>query len=119
MPKIAWDALEAGLDGPAIRRLAARESPTYFEIRDVLPRAAQEMGLVALAQKEAAVRMTRSLAREILHSGGDPLKRKSELFQLWIKSGYAQELQAVGSLEDEIYLASTIGGLSEEKIESG
>lgn len=22
MPKIAWDALEAGLDGPAIRRLA-------------------------------------------------------------------------------------------------
>lgn len=23
MPKLAWDALESGLDGPAIRRLAA------------------------------------------------------------------------------------------------
>ena len=30
MPSIAWEALEAGLDGPATRRLASLEKPTYF-----------------------------------------------------------------------------------------
>jgi hypothetical protein len=29
--KLAWDALEAGLDGPAIRRLAALEKPSSLE----------------------------------------------------------------------------------------
>jgi hypothetical protein len=29
MPGMAWDAIEAGVDGPATKRLAAMESPTY------------------------------------------------------------------------------------------
>ncbi len=32
MPALAWDAIEAGLDGPAIRRMAALEFPTFFDI---------------------------------------------------------------------------------------
>jgi len=48
MPKLAWDALEAGLDGPAIRRLAALEFPTAFQVREVLPDAMEEMQLAKL-----------------------------------------------------------------------
>ena len=45
MPQIALGALEAGLDGKAIRRLAVLEHPTYFEVAEVLPRVMQELGL--------------------------------------------------------------------------
>ncbi len=31
LPPIAWAALEAGYDGPAIRRMAAFDNPTGFE----------------------------------------------------------------------------------------
>jgi len=32
MPAIAQDALEAGLDGRALVRLATLENPTYFQV---------------------------------------------------------------------------------------
>jgi hypothetical protein len=116
MPKVAWDALEAGLDGPGIRRLAALDSPTYFEVRDVLPRAVQEMGMISLTRNEAALRIARSMAKEILKGGADPVRYKHEFEHLWIKSGYACELRSVGTLDDEIYLAHTVQGMSEEEI---
>ena len=34
MPALAWDAIEAGLDGPAIGRMAALEFPTFFEVQE-------------------------------------------------------------------------------------
>ncbi|SRR6266478_310168 len=43
MPALAWDAIEAGLDGPAIRRMAALEFPTLFDMQGVLPQAMEEM----------------------------------------------------------------------------
>lgn len=52
MPSIALDALEADIDGAAIRRLAALERPTYFEVAEILPRAMEEMGLVQISGKK-------------------------------------------------------------------
>jgi hypothetical protein len=43
MPRLAWEALEAGLDGPVIRRLAAFEFPTFFQVQEALPQAMEEM----------------------------------------------------------------------------
>jgi hypothetical protein len=57
MPTIAWDALEAGLDGAATRRLAALEHPTYFEVAEVLPLVLQELELSQIPVQEAAQRM--------------------------------------------------------------
>jgi hypothetical protein len=88
MPKVAWDALEAGLDGPGIRRLAALDSPSYFEVRDVLPRAMQEMGLATVTRSVAALRLAKHRAREILASGDDPLKHTRDFEHLWIIAGY-------------------------------
>jgi len=105
MPKIAWDALEAGLDGPAIRRLAALDSPTYFEVKDVLPKAMQEMGLVQLTRGQAALRLARKQAEDILQSGGDPLEHTRDFENLWIDAGYPSELTCVGTLYDDVYIA--------------
>ena len=58
MPQIALGALEAGLDGKAIRRLAVLEHPTYFEVAEGLPRVMQEIGLSQIPIGEAAVRLS-------------------------------------------------------------
>lgn len=114
MPKLAWDALEVGLDGHAIRRLAALDSPTYFEVRDILPQALQEMGLNTLTQAEAALRLAKNRASEILESGDDPLKHARDFERLWIDAGYPRALASVGNLDDEIYIAG--GNLSDDQI---
>jgi hypothetical protein len=116
MPKIAWDALEAGLDGKYIRRLAALDSPTYFQVIEVLPQAMQEMGLVKPGRGEAALRIAKARAKEILDSGEDPLKHTRYFERLWIVAGYPKELRTVGNLDDEVYLATTIGGLRDDRI---
>jgi hypothetical protein len=114
MPKVAWDALEAGLDGPGIRRLAALDSPTYFEVRDVLPRAMQEMGLIKLTPGEAALRIAKNQAKEILKHGEDPLKHTRAFKWLWIHAGYPSELASVGNLYDDVYIAN--GTQSDDQI---
>jgi len=106
MPNIAVDALEAGLDGPAIRRLAALDSPTHFEVRDVLPRAMQEMGLVDVSREVAASRLATRRAKEILERGEDPLKHTRDFERLWIDAGYPRALAPVGNLDDELYIAN-------------
>ena len=74
MPQIAQDALEAGLDGPATLRLAILERPTYFEVAEVLPRVVNELGLAQITIGEAALRVAKETAREILRNGHDPLR---------------------------------------------
>jgi hypothetical protein len=66
MPQIAWDAMEAGLDGPATRRLGALVHPTYFKVAEVMPKVMQELELSHIPIGEAALRVAKELAREIL-----------------------------------------------------
>jgi hypothetical protein len=61
MPQIAIEALEAGLDGKATRRLAVLEKPTYFEVAEVLPLAMQELELAQIPIGEAAMRVARKM----------------------------------------------------------
>lgn len=109
MPKIAWDALEAGLDGPAIRRLAALEHPTWFQANEILPDAMQEMGLRSIAKGEGAVRIAVQRAKEILENGLDPLKFTREFWQLWIATGYENEIVELGTLDDDVCVARHMG----------
>ena len=46
LPKIACDALESGLDSPALRYLAALERPTSREIGDAFDDACFQLGIV-------------------------------------------------------------------------
>src|SRR5579862_1512891 len=97
MPRIAWDALEAGFDGPAIRRLAALEHPTYFEVADVLPRVRQELGLSHIASDEAAELIAKQLVQKILDSADNPMKFVRDFEHLWQLAGYPAKLAALGT----------------------
>jgi hypothetical protein len=84
VPQIALDALEAGLDGPATRRLVVLERPTYFEVAEVLPRVRQELGLAQITIGQASVRVARQMARDVLLGGDDPLRQVCTFEFLWV-----------------------------------
>jgi hypothetical protein len=109
MPKLAWDALESGLDGPAIRRLASLVRPTWFQVEELRADATKEMKLSSLSIDEAACRLARRRAQEIVQSGDDPLRRTREFEQLWIRSGYSDQITSLGTLDDEVNVSRYMG----------
>ena len=109
MPKLAWDALESGLDGPAIRCLAALVQPTWSQVEEVRANAMKEMKLANLTVSDAACRFARWRAHEILQSGEDPLRYTREFEQLWIRSRYSREMRVFGTLDDEVNVARHMG----------
>ncbi len=115
MPQVGWDALEAGFDGPAIRRLAALEQPTYFEIADVLPRARQELGLSDISVEQAAARISKRIAEKILASGDDPMAHLRDFEQLWFRTNYSHSMAALGTLYYDVSIAQ-IDGTSDSEI---
>ena len=114
MPQLALGALEAGLDGKAIRRLAVLEHPTYFEVAEVLPSVMQELGLTQIPIGEAAVRVAKQIAREILDSGDDPLRHIRDFESLWVRSDYADQISNLGTLYDDVWIAQSTGRSDEE-----
>jgi hypothetical protein len=114
MPKLAWDALEAGMDGPAIRRLAAFEKPTGFEVDEVLPRAIKEMQLSIPTPAHAARILMRQRALDILESGVDPLARTNDFLTIWFRSGYPSDLTLMGNLDDEVNIGRCKGQSEQE-----
>jgi len=118
MPSIAWDAWEAGLDGPGTTQLGALERPTYFEVSDVLPRVMREFGLSQISREDAALRLAKRMVKEILDSGNDPLQRLRDFQRLWIKAGYPHEITALGTLYDDVWIAEATGQSETEIRES-
>jgi hypothetical protein len=113
MPQVAFDALEAGLDGKAIRRLAILEHPTYFEVAEILPRVMSELGLTEISIEEATLRLAKQLAREILKQD-NPVPHLFDLYSLWVRSGYIEQIRQIGMLCDDAYVASCTGSSDEE-----
>jgi hypothetical protein len=109
MPKLAWDALEVGLDGPATRRLAALHFPTYFQLRQILPAVMQEWRMTYLSPKDAAVRLAKFRARQILQNNEDPLKHTNDFWRLWVDSDYCSALHDYGPLADDVHVARESG----------
>lgn len=109
MPRIAWDALEAGIDGPATRRLAVLERPTYFEVAEVLPRVMKEWEIAQIPIGEAALRLAQDIAQDILRCSKDPLRYTRDLEGLWVRADYAKALQSLGTLDDEVLIAQSGG----------
>jgi len=109
MPSLAWDALEAGLDGPAIPRLAALEFPTFFQVQEILPQAMEEMRLTKLERRELLLQLAKLRAREILTTNADPFKHLRDFEHLWIGADYCRELRDYGNLDDDVYVARCKG----------
>jgi hypothetical protein len=109
MLRLAWDAMEAGLDGPAIRLLAAFEFPTFFQVQEVLPQAMQEMGLANMQKGDAALLRAKKRAQEIVGNNSDPFKHLRDFEHLYVETDYCGELQDYGSLDDEVHVARSMG----------
>jgi hypothetical protein len=75
----------------------------------------EEMSLSHLPTREAALRLAKLWAADILRENSDPSRRTREFERLWIRADYSKELQEVGTLDDEVYLAREMGQ-SEELI---
>lgn len=114
MPKLAWDALEAGLDGPATRRLAALEFPTFFQVRELLPSVMDELGLANLTKERAAVQLAKIKAQELLRSEADPLQHLRDFEHFWVEADYCRALTDYGNLDDEVYVARQTGQPEQE-----
>jgi hypothetical protein len=113
---LALHAIESGANGPNITRLAAVDDcPSAYEKEIVLPRAMLEMGLTAIPIPQAAIRMAIYRTRDIVENRRDPLRYTRELERLWIASDYSDELQSLGTLDDELWLGRSMGE-TEERI---
>ena len=106
------EALLAGLDGPAIRRLAALEFPAFFQVREILAHATEEMRLTKLGKREAALQLAKLRAREILTTNSDPLKHLRDVEHLWVGADYCRELQDYGNLGEDVHVARCMGQMS-------
>ena len=101
VPSIAWDALEAGLDGHSIRRVASLIRPSGWEVDQLMTGFMAETGLKRISLQEASIRLARQLASSILSQELDPLQYSRDFEMLWIKSDYAKTIEDVGSLDDD------------------
>jgi hypothetical protein len=54
LPELAQDALEAGYDGPATRRMAGLVQANGFEIDELLPRFMHESNMHVISCEQAA-----------------------------------------------------------------
>lgn len=115
MPKLAWDALEGGLDGPATRRLAALHFQTFFQIREILPNVMQEWRMTPLSLEDTTLRLAKLRARQILQSNEDPLKHSNDFWNLWMEADYCPALHEYGPLADDVNVARH-GGQSDDEI---
>jgi hypothetical protein len=74
MPQLAADALEAGHDGPALRRLAGFGKPTSSEIGDLFTQTLHEIGNIRIRSSEqAVVFLSRMTASDIVEGRLDPM----------------------------------------------
>jgi hypothetical protein len=109
MPNLAWDALEAGLGGPSIRRLAALVNPSGWEVDQFVPAFMVEAGLKSISLREASVRLARQLASRILSEGLDPLLFTRDFEALWLGGDYPSALAEIGYLHEQKEIAEFTG----------
>jgi hypothetical protein len=75
MPQFAADALEAGYDGLALRRLAGLMRPTSRDVGDLFERVLREIGTVRVQSKEQAlIFLSRLTAMDIVERRIEPLR---------------------------------------------
>jgi hypothetical protein len=100
MPGFAADALEAGYDGNALRRLAGLVRPTARDVGDLFERALHEIGTVKVQSEEQAfIFQSRQVAIEIVEGGIEPLRGAE------ILAGYAMALGYPAYIAEFVQLA--------------
>jgi hypothetical protein len=116
LPDVACDALEAGYDGPAIRRMASFIAPTGWETDPILPAFRAELGMQVLSRLDATLRIAYDLAIQIIESRSDGLDELPRFARLCSQIDYPRELTGLYSLDDEYYRGESIFGRSVKEV---
>jgi len=102
IPLFAADALEAGFDGPALRRLAGLASPNSSEVGDLFDRALAEIGTVEIRTKEQAIlKLAKLTARSIVDEEIDAFAGAASLARFAQELHYPSFLAEFFALDDE------------------
>ncbi len=103
MPGFAADALEAGFDGPALRRLAGLVKPCSSDVGGLFDRAIDEIGTVEIRSKEQGIfKLAKILARAIVDGRVDPILGAQGLSHYAFRAGYPAGLAEFEQLADEL-----------------
>lgn len=108
LPNVACDALELGFDGPAIRRLASLQKPSYFGVGDLFEKALKEIGIEQWSKRDAAVLLAKEIGRDILAGRKEPLAAAEEIWGLCVAADYPKELVTFGGLDREFDIPELI-----------
>ena len=101
MPGFATNALEAGYDGPALRRLAGLMKPTSREIDDLFQSALREIEQIKVRSLEQAVFfLSRITAADIVEGRIDPIQGNGILAGYAMRIGYPEHLAEFFGLDD-------------------
>lgn len=101
MPGFAADALEAGHDGPALRRLAGLINPTSWDVGDLFRQALLEIGNVKILSKDQALMfLSRTIAADIVEGRIDPVLGAEILAGYAMQAGYPDFLVEFFTLAD-------------------
>ncbi len=102
MPAFAADALEAGFDGPALRRLAGLVKPTSWDVGNLFLDAIDEIGVIEVRNREQAIfRLAKVVAKKILDGSMDALEGAQRLSRYAMEAGYPDGLAEFDQLADE------------------
>jgi hypothetical protein len=75
MPRFAADALEAGYDGEALRKLAGLVRPTSLDVGNLFRQTLHEIGNIKILTREQAVfAMSRITATDIIEGRVEPIQ---------------------------------------------
>jgi len=80
-PATARDALEAGFDGTALRRLAAFEQANHWDVVNYVESALGEMGAQTMSLEEALLWTAKDICRDIVEGARDPFDGATEISQ--------------------------------------
>jgi hypothetical protein len=101
MPTFAADALEAGYDGPALRRLAGLQKPSTADVGDLFQKSLVEIGRVKIkSQDQAIVFLSRLIAKDIVEDRLDPVQGAEVLAEYAQRLGYPPFLAEFLGLAD-------------------
>lgn len=108
MPQFAADALEAGYDGPALRRLAGLIRPTAMDVGELFQQSLAEIGTVKIRNSEqAAILLVRTTLGDIVDQKIDPIRGASVIAGLVHTLDYPDFLTPfleLAELSDETYM---------------
>jgi len=65
--------------------------------------------MTELSPENAALRLAKLRARQILQSNADPLKHARDFHQMWVDADYCRALSEYGPLDEDVYVAQVSG----------